>query len=193
MTICAKLMADVFESHVKFKRIFRDWLNGRLGSKFPRYEPEAVTLARKEFLARVDVLYDVLVPLEKAFLADPHASFGELCDFLATDILAFRAGYAKEIFLQRLKQVDLSADERSTLQKIALDYCRSDTVRREFRRWCRLMVKIADEPFVRSLAAFVGSQSGIQRAKARWMLRMIILNRADLLLPDDHLSTSNWV
>ena len=177
----ARLMESSLRTHREFKRQYSLWENGKLSAKYPHSEAPEVTTARDDWWRANNILFSTkLGPLEIAFRDRPHDAFDELCCFLATDIPAFRCGYAKELFLQRLKGIQFTTRERKKLSDIALFYCTTDTVRREFRRWCRLMVKIADEEDLKRLKGITESASGISRVKADWMLTTIIQHRLDL-------------
>ncbi len=144
----SKLMQDAVDAHCHFKNEWNTWRRRPEGP----FEPASVQKARNRFLEAADLLYQIkLEPLDLGFHERPNDFFDELCTFLEADITAFRCGYAKELFLQRLKGIPLKERQRNRLREIALRYCRSATVRREFRRWCRLMVKLADDGFVNRL------------------------------------------
>ena len=172
------------EAHKSFRNEWENWRNGKLkkNKKEPgNAEPRSVTEARNVFFQKLEALYDLKIyPLEQRFREDPQAATGEIIEFLAIDIPAFRCGYAKEFFLQKLKKTDLSAAETEELRQIAIKYCETDSIRREFRRWCRLMIKIADARFVAELEKKLESDNDFARLKSRWMLELIDKHRKDL-------------
>ena len=177
-------MQEVYAAHQKFTTDFYDWWNkSPEKNKKPgeRLEPESITRARDEFFLKHDALFGRKIePLEKKFREDPNSAIDELMEFLAVDIPAFRCGYAKEVFLQELKKVELSAADAEKLKQIAIKYCETQNVRREFRRWCRLMVVFADERFVSRLEGNLESDNRCARFKSRWMLNLIKQQRVEL-------------
>lgn len=179
-----ELMRETYSAHKNFKDEWSDWSNGKLKKDKKskgNVEPESVTKARNEFFRKLDVLYSLKIePLEKKFRDDPHSATAELIEFLSVDIPAFRCGYAKEVFLQWLKNVELTTGEIKQFQQVALKMCETNNVRREFRRWCRLMIKLADEDFVLKLKSFVKSDELFTQLKAKWMLELIEKHRTDL-------------
>jgi hypothetical protein len=179
-----QLMKESYLAHKFFKNEWADWRNGRLKKSKAlngNVEPESVTKARNEFLQRNDELFVLkLYPLEKNLRENPHSAFAELVEFLSVDVAAFRCGYAKEVFLQRLKQIELTASETKEVQQIALKMCETENVRREFRRWTRLMIKLADEQFVFKLEKLVISDNYFAKLKAKWMIEMIQKHHSDL-------------
>lgn len=149
------LMQEAYLAHENFKNEWKDLRDGKLKKDKKAkgsLEPESVTKLRDDFFQKLNVLYGTKIePLEKKFRDDPILAMEELIEFLSVDIPAFRCGYAKEVFLQWLKNTELSSKEIKQIQQIALKMCETDNVRREFRRWCRLMIKLADVNFVLKL------------------------------------------
>jgi len=179
-----QLMDESYSAHKKFKQEWADWQNGkRKKDKKAKgnVEPESVTKARNEFLQKNDSLYSLKIyPLEKNFWETPHSAFAELIEFLSVDIAAFRCGYAKEVFLQRLKNIELTAIEIKQIQQVALKMCETENVRREFRRWCRLMIRLADAEFILNLSGLSKNGNSLTRLKANWMLELLERHRTDL-------------
>lgn len=177
-------MEEAYLSHKAFNKEWNDWRSGKLkrDKKIKGdLEPESVKNARDEFFRKIDLLYSLkLEPLEKKFRDDPHSAISEVGEFLSTDIPAHRCGYAKEIFLQWLKSAKLTTNEIAMLQQIAMKTCETDNVRREFRRWCRLMIKLADEEFILNLKSLMKSDKLFTRLKSRWMFDSIRKHRSDL-------------
>jgi hypothetical protein len=179
------LMQETYLAHENFKDVWEKWRNGKLKkiNKAKRIaEPEIVTDARNKFHQKVNVLYGSRIePLEVKFRRSPKLAFDELIEFLSVDITAFRSGYAKEIFLQWLKNTELSSKEIIQLQEVGLKMCQTDNVRREFRRWCRLMIKLADLDFIKKLEGLLESENKFTRLKSKWMIQLIQKHRLDLI------------
>ncbi|MGI8788064.1 MAG: hypothetical protein ACR2HG_09920 [Pyrinomonadaceae bacterium] len=178
------LMQEAYLAHENFKNEWKNLRDGKLKKDKKAkgsLEPESVTKLRDDFLQKLNVLYGTKIePLEKKFRDDPILAMEELIEFLSVDIPAFRCGYAKEVFLQWLKNTELSSKEIKQIQQIALKMCETDNVRREFRRWCRLMIKLADVNFVLKLKNISKSKNLFPRIKSKWMLEMIEQQRLDL-------------
>jgi hypothetical protein len=178
------LMREVYSAHEKLKQEWADWQNGNLKKSKERkgnVEPESVTKARDEFYDKLNLLYSLrLEPLEQKFRGDPHAAFAELMEFLSVDIAAFRTGYAKEVFLRWLKNVDLSQNEIRETQRTALEICAKPNIRREFRYWRRLMIKFADADFLLELKKLTESDEPLTRLKSAQMCEAIEKHRTDL-------------
>ena len=92
--------------------------------------------------------------------------------YLAVDPMHFRSGYAKERLLQRIKPLDLTEDETAVLRRVVLQRVHGPG-RREFRRYCRLLPKIADESLVAALTALSQSADPSVRARAGFALGYI--------------------
>jgi len=177
------LMQESFLAHQNFKSVWRAWRSGKLkdakGVK-PHTEPKTVTEARNLFLAKNDLLFSSKIePLEIKFKKNPNA-LDEVIEFLSVDIPAFRCGYAKEVFLQRLKKSEFSKNESEKLQNLLIEVCKTKSFRREFRRWSRLGVKLADENFVEELKLLRKSENNFARIKSKWILETIGQNRLHL-------------
>ena len=104
-----ELMQNSFATHQKFKEVWNLWKSGKLkdakGIK-PHTEPTLVSDARNLFFEQNDLLYtQKLEPLEQKFNVNHKDSLDEVIEFLSVDITAFRCGYAKEVFLQRLQDL----------------------------------------------------------------------------------------
>lgn len=177
-------MQEVYLAQKNFKDAWDKWRNGKLKKKkraSRNIEPESVTKARDNFHQKLNFLYvSKIYPLEKKFQNDSKSSIAEVVEFLSVDIPAFRCGYEKEIFLQWLKHTELNLREVEQFQQIAVKICEANNVRREFRRWCRLMVKLADADFVFKLQNLSQSESLYIRLKSKWMLELIQKHRMDL-------------
>lgn len=144
-----ELMTRAFDAHHDFRKAVAKIPKERWRNK---PEPIVVTKARDLFFEEQNRLWNLLLtPLQLKFQADPKAAADEVIDFLAVDIPAFRCGYLKEFFLKRLKATELTPRQKGRLLEIGLNLCRSNTVRREFRRWKGLLRLIADAKFIRKL------------------------------------------
>lgn len=174
------LMQQSFEANQNLKNEWRNWQNGKINSKTGT-EPQSVTDARNLFFEKNDLLYGLkLEPLEREFKKNPQRALDEVIEFLSVEIMAFRCGYAKEVFLQWLKQIEFSQKEIEKLRDLILNICQSKSFRREFRRWCRLAVKIADKNFVLRLQNLSETENKFAMVKSKWILEMIKQNRVDL-------------
>lgn len=178
------LMQEAYLAHRNFKDEWNNWRSGKLKKAKKtkgNVEPESVANARNNFFQKLNVLYDSKIyPLEKKFRDNPKSAIDELIEFLSIDITAHRCGYAKEVFLQWLKNIELTSKEIEQFQQVAIKVCETDNVRREFRRWCRLMIKLADEEFVLKLKHLLESEDRYSQMKSKWMIDLIQKHRADL-------------
>ena len=179
-------MQESFVANQNFKNEWKDWRNGKLDKKKLRglkanVEPKSVADARNLFFQKNDLLYSSKIePLERKFKENPIVAVDEVIEFLSVDITAFRCGYAKEVFLHWLKQIELSLKEIEQLQRLAIEVCETGSFRREFRRWCRLMIKLADGKFVINLQILLKSENHFTRIKSKWMIEAIQKHRLDL-------------
>ena len=176
-------MLEVYVAHQRFRKKWDDWQAGRRPASRKEWgaEPASVTAARDEFRARTNFLYQTkLDPLAARFRAAPRDAFDEALEVLTADVPAFGTGYAKEVFLQKLKAARLSPAEAERLRAAALAVCEAPTLRREFRRWCRLMIVFADAAFAARLGGLIRSENRYARIKARWMRSAILRQRTDL-------------
>lgn len=165
-------------AHKNFKDECKKWESK---DKQLKSEPKSVTDARNFFSQKIETLYSLKIyPLEKKFRDNSKSAMDELIEFLSVDIPCFRCGYAKEVFLQWLKSTELSSQEVKQIQQVALEMCETNNVRREFRRWCSLMITLADTDFVLKVESLVKSSSLFTRLKANWMLDLIEKHRIDL-------------
>jgi hypothetical protein len=111
------------------------------------------------------------------------SSIDSVIDFLEIDIPAFRCGYEKEWYLNKLKSLSLNKDQQDRLKTIALDLVSKSHYRREFQDWCRLMIVHADQPFFARLQELSASDEHWVQQKAKRMLETITNNRRDLSHP----------
>lgn len=185
MSSYRELMWNLRQTHQNFHREWRDWNEGKLGHreklKLKGREPENVTRARQIFLDAFNNLHNAKIhPLESKLQTAPTSAVDEVIEFLSTDIPAFRCGYAKEVFLTKLKAVELSSKQISKLQKAFLDLCEAQNFHREFRRWCRLIIRTADEDFFRELEKLSRSANRCAVIKSKWTIEMLVHHRKDL-------------
>lgn len=189
MSDLQKLMQETYLAQQKFRDEWKKWRSGKIKRtkskkekrKLREIEPQTVTDARKVYLQRLEKMYETqIIPLEIVFRENPHSVFDEMLEFLATDILVFRTGYAKEEFINLLKKVELNEIQIKKVQAVALQICERESIRREFRYWCRLMNKIADKEFVLQLQNLLKNQNEKVRLKAKWALKMIYENNPEL-------------
>lgn len=177
-------MQEAYLAHKNFKDEWSNWRNGKLKKtkkSSGNLEPESVMNARNKFLQKLGVLYELKIySLEKKFRDNPKSAIDELIEFLSVDIMAHRCGYAKEVFLKWLKNIELTSNEVEQFQQVAIKVCETDNIRREFRRWCRLMIKLADEEFILKLKQLLKSENHYSRIKSKWMIDLIQKHRADL-------------
>ena len=176
-------MQETHLAHKEFTDEFNRWRNGwiKTNKREGNLEPETVTKARDTFFEKLNLLYGLkLEPLEQKFRENPHLAFAELIEFLEIDIPAHRTGYLKADFLRWLKNVDLSQNETQEIQQAALKMCETKNIRREFRHWCRLMIKLADAGFVSELKKLAESDDFFIRLKAKKMSEAIQRHRPDL-------------
>ncbi len=190
MSNYAELMARLRETNQNFRKEWRRWKEGKLNHKqklklrrlkLRDVEPETVTLARRDFIKSFDELYDTkLGPLEVKFQINPQLATDEILEFLSVDILAHRCGYLKEHFLKEIKRIELTSEQQQELRQISLTLCETYNFHREFRRWCRLAIIIADEDFIRELKKLSTSLNRYAQIKSKWVLDMIARHRKDL-------------
>jgi hypothetical protein len=178
-------MRELHNAHRNFQNEWRRWRNGELKKEERKrlnpYEPESVTLARNAMLTALGKLFDSeIYPLELELRANSQFAADKIIEFLSIDILAFRCGYAKEFFLTKLKSVQLTGEQIKSLRQIALEMCEVYNFHREFRRWCHLMIKLADREFVEKLTQLSKSTNRYAAIKSKWMLETIFHHRKDL-------------
>jgi hypothetical protein len=177
LTSYETLMKEVYESHKEFKRL---WALLPEPVAKQRDTPKIVA-ARNRFINACDKLWYLrLAPLGARFKKSPAEAVDEIIDFLEVDIPAHRCGYEKEYYLQHLKAVPITERQKVRLQNILLKLCSHDEYRREMRRWGRLMINLADDAFVTSLAGIVENKPWPAHRKAAYILSMILENRKDL-------------
>ena len=185
MSSYRELMEKLRQAGQSFHREWRDWQEGKLSHReklrLKGLEPENVTLARNKFYEALNLLYDTkLNPLDTKSQTNPPSAVDEIIEFLSVDVLAHRCGYAKEFLLTKLKSVELSLEQKLNLQQISITFCEVNNFHREFRRWCRLAIKIADENFLRELKNLSESSNEYAVIKSKWMIETLIRHRKDL-------------
>lgn len=176
-------MREAFLAHRDFKDEWKNWRTGKLKSRQKEKgnkEPRSVSVARKVFWEKTDRLFDAVNILELKFTENQGLAIDELTEFLEIDIPAFRCGYAKEIFLEKLKNIELTESEKKKVRRTAIAVCANGNIRREYRRWCRLMIKLADADFIPDIRHNLESEEVFVRLKAKWMIELIQKHRPDL-------------
>jgi hypothetical protein len=133
---------------------------------------------RNELLA---VLFrDRLAPLYKRLKnGDPDAVHA-IIDFLEVDVPAFQCGYAKEDYLRKLKTIPLTDAHRERLREYGFRLCGTPHHRREITEAGRLMILVANQPFVDELRELSNSDNERITAKAAKMLEVVLNGRKDL-------------
>jgi hypothetical protein len=92
--------------------------------------------------------------------------------FLEADLWFFRSGYIKEKVVRGLNRVSLSDRQKVRLRHVVLDVV-DGRERREFRRYCRLALKV-DVPELRTaLAERLASPEPRVRHHAEWVLAVL--------------------
>lgn len=92
--------------------------------------------------------------------------------FLEVDPLFFRSGYLKEALLTRIKRSELSAHITRRLRAVLVDAVRRRGSR-EFKYYCRLAARIADDGLRTQLAIFAAEGTSACASRARRMLACI--------------------
>lgn len=175
-----QLLQDVYDTHVAFHKEIDK------GQRWVEKEKERteIVVARDRFNEALHHLFVAkLTPLRNSFLNDVGSSIDSVIDFLEIDIPAFRCGYEKEWYLNKLKSLFLNRDQQDRLRTIALDLVSKSHYRREFQDWCRLMIVHADQPFLARLQELSASDEHWVQQKAKRMLDTIANNRRDLSHP----------
>lgn len=144
-------------------------------------EDPRVKDARATFFEMHNQLWNrKLDPLQQRFSEDPRGTVDGVIDFLEIDIPAFRCGYLKEHFLQKLKAVELDATQKWRLKQATIDLCARMNFRRELRYWSRLMIKLADIDFIAELQEIARHSAGRKFNAAQHVLDTVLENRKDL-------------
>ena len=99
------------------------------------------------------------------------SSIPVLVAFLEEDPFFFRSGYVKGEILQRLRPEQLTEKQIEQLRSVCLRAAKT-CGRREYRRYCRLAVRLADLKFAKSLEALTTDQGSVA-SRARMMLRYV--------------------
>lgn len=173
-----QLMQNLFDKHSEFHKEFAKgnrWIEkGK--------ERSEIVIARNQFFDALNHLFVAKFdPLRKAFLRNTNGSIDEVIDFLEIDIPAFRCGYEKEWYLGKLKSVSLNQNQRDRLKNIAIELASKPHYRRELRDWGRLMIVLADDPFVINLRTLSDSEDHFVQQNSRRMLKTVLENRRDLM------------
>jgi hypothetical protein len=172
------LMERSLRTHEHFHKLFHQYFSKSGGRE---NEPAEVTEARNTFdKANNELWNNLLDPLQRKFHADPESAIDEVLDFLEVDIPAFRCGYLKEYFLDHIKSVGLTDVQKNRLRSIAVKLCEENTVRREFRRWIKLMIAIADSNFAARLNSLAKQLDEENQRATILMLKKLVKHRKDL-------------
>lgn len=172
-----KLMQDAYDTNSEFhKEIVK-------GERWQArgVERKEIVAARDRSNAAFNLLFSAqLTPMRASFLQEEPSSIDKVIDFLEIDIPVFRCGYEKEWYLGKLKSILLTQEQQGRLKKLALDLVSAPRYRRERRDWSRLMIVLADKPFIASLRTLSNFPEHFIQQNARRMLKMILDNRQDL-------------
>lgn len=172
-------MQDVYDTHIAFHKEFAKGQRWQAKG----IERSEIVAARGRFNTAFQLLFSAqLIPLRASFVHDALSTVDKVIDFLDIDIPAFRCGYEKEWYLGKLKSVPLNPGQRDRLKKSALGLVSNQHYRRELRDWGRLMIVLADEPFVGNLRTLSNSPEHFIQQNARRMLKTVLDNRRDLYL-----------
>ncbi len=90
-------------------------------------------------------------------------------DYIAVDPYFFRSGYLMEHILRRIKRIDLTPAEKTTVQQLLLKRIQTKALR-NFRHICRLMPQISDADFHARVAALSRSTDPAVRHRAGFAL-----------------------
>lgn len=175
-----QLLQDLYDTHVAFhKEVAREQRWVEKGK-----ERAEIVVARNRFYEALHHLFVAkLTPLRNSFLNDSGSSIDSVIDFLEIDIPAFRCGYEKEWYLRKLKPLSLNTNQQDRLKAIALSLVSKSHYRREFQDWCRLMIALADQPFLTELQDLSNNEEHRAKQKANRMLETIVNSRLDLSRP----------
>jgi hypothetical protein len=172
-----ELMQNVRDAHVLSKKAFRE-----IGS-WKSKDEKAVAKARKlleAFKEHFKALDHRLTPLIETIRPGNEHVIDEVLEFLAVDVLAFRAGYDKEKCYRRLKHVELSPIQIEQIKNIALLRCASDEYRREDLELRRLVTKLADSAFLQKIAAIPAHNGSRVAVHKERMIEAVLAGRKDL-------------
>ncbi len=169
------LLSRSQSAQVEFCREWKKYYDGRR-----KPEPQSLIDARKRFVAESDRVFESLARYDEGFVLGKPESINAILDFIATDIPAFRCGYAKEKYLRRMKSQHLDPSQTERILKIGLEMCGKESYRREFRDLARVLIKLADSSFVESVRALQAASHGIVEFKCKLMLETILNVRKDL-------------
>jgi hypothetical protein len=141
---------------------------------------EATTHELAGYFRNLDLFYEALAPSEKRFLAGDVTACDDIINFLEADIPVSRSGYKKEKFYQKLKSIELDREQITRLQEIAIARCASTEQRREDSELRRLMIRLADDGFLRRIAGVPDEAGARVRHKKSLMIEVVLKGRKDL-------------
>jgi len=170
-------MQNVHDADALFKKAFRE-----IGS-WKSKDEQAVAKARKlldAFKEQFKALDNRLTPLVETIRPGNEHLIDEALEFLAVDVLAFRAGYEKEKCYRRLKHLQLSPTQVEKIKDIALQRCASNECRREDAELRRLVTKIADLEFLEKVTAIPTREGSRVAAHKQRMIEAVLAGRKEL-------------
>ncbi len=172
-----KLLLRVCDAHREFQADWRKYRPSHSAS-------ETYRLAHDTYYAREKAVADLfqrLAATDNAFLRGEAEAIDEVLDFLEIDIPAFRAGYVREWYYRRLKRLPLSEGQTNRIKNLGMALLTQPDYRREWTELARLLIRVADEDLIASLAKLIQSDASqfVQR-RARLVLERILNQRHEL-------------
>lgn len=92
--------------------------------------------------------------------------------FLEINPIFFRSGYIKEEMLKKIKKSPLSVKQKMRLRQVLKDAVENRGTR-EFKRYCRLAINIANPEFVSYLINVSEHGKGARKSRAKLMLNYV--------------------
>lgn len=111
-----------------------------------------------------------------AFWDDDYSKIDIVIQFLGENQVFFRSGYMKEAVLRKIKLDRLKPDQMRGLRSViigAIETCG----RREFKRYCTMASRLADESLIESVKDRLISSDRNVQWRARRMLEVMEMNR----------------
>jgi hypothetical protein len=186
----ARLMEQIRQAHQAFVTAWAESRDAALEKMPPRegalWEANGVAYKaaqpladrRNELLA--ELFRDHLAPLYERFKSGDPDTVHAIIDFLEVDVPAFHCGYAKEHYLRKLKTIPLTDEHRERLREYGFRLCGAPHYRREIAEAGRLMIVVANQPFVDELRELSNSDNERITNKATKMLEVVLKGRKDL-------------
>lgn len=97
--------------------------------------------------------------------------------FLEVDPWYFRSGYLKETLIDSLKNAPLTDDDKSRIRNIIISIA-SGRNRREFRRFCKLAIKVTSDDFEQMLDQLARIHDSESSGKFSYLLQYLRQNRS---------------